>query len=323
MHASNGDVGRRRCRATAPLATTRVVPATKRKRLAIEPDAAGQFHGVLDHADADAPIVIAADCPDEARSASGGNQIGQLRQSALFVDKIAAEQEQLGVRGCDDPLQLIAKMFGFALPKMQIAHVEHAKRTVYVRQTDPLAADVGRFVRSDLNLPGKSHLCSIFRWFNIEDWPAATPSPALSIASCFACPRRARLLSNLTRRKTAYTHGANGQNVHFRLGAAARYVAAAVSTFCARAEVGDAAFRLSRALQQLGCCKGWKARTPVSAPVEQIVANLDEHHQGEEVRKTCFFGPRIPAIVQSRRRSVGRRRLRPAPTGKSGLPSSR
>ena len=90
----------------------------ERKRLVIEPDAAGQLHGVLDHADADAPIVIAADCPDEAFSAGGGNQLGQLRQSALFVNKIAAEQEQLGVRGCDDPLQMIAKRFGFSLPKM-------------------------------------------------------------------------------------------------------------------------------------------------------------------------------------------------------------
>ncbi len=62
-------------------------------------------------------------------------------------------------------------------------------------------------------------------------------------------------------------------------------------------EVGAAVFRLSRAFEQLGCRKGRKARTPVSAPVEQIVTNLDEHHQGEELRKTCFFGPRIPAIV--------------------------
>jgi hypothetical protein len=127
MHTSNGNVRPGHLSGDGATGNHPRRAGNERKRLAIEPDAACPLHGVLDHAEADAPIVIAADCPDEALSASGGNQLGQLRQSALFVNKIAAEQEQLGVRGCDDALQLIAKMFGCLLPKMQIAHVQHAK----------------------------------------------------------------------------------------------------------------------------------------------------------------------------------------------------
>jgi len=169
MHTSNGDVGRRRVPGGGSAGNHSRGAGQERKRLVIEPYAAGQFHGALDRADTDAPIVIAADCPDKALPMSKQNQVSQLRQSALLVDKIAAQQKQIGVRGCDDPLQLLAKVFGFEFPKMQIAHIKHAKRTVYIRETDPLAADIGRRVRSDLNLPGKSHLFSVFRWFNIAD----------------------------------------------------------------------------------------------------------------------------------------------------------
>ena len=115
MQTANGNVGRRRVAGDVAAGNHPRRAGKERKRSAIEPDAARQFHGVLDQTDADAPIVIAADGPDEALSASGGNQRGQLRQSALFFNEIAAEQEQLGVRGGDDPLQLRAKTFGFSL----------------------------------------------------------------------------------------------------------------------------------------------------------------------------------------------------------------
>jgi hypothetical protein len=123
MHTSNGNVGERHLSGDGTAGNYSRRAGNEGKRLVIEPDAACQLHSVRDHAEADTPIVVAADCPDEALSASGGNQLGQLRQSALFVNKIAAEQEQIGVRGCDDPLQLVAKTFGFSLSKMQIAHV--------------------------------------------------------------------------------------------------------------------------------------------------------------------------------------------------------
>ena len=80
-----------------------------------------------------------------------------------MVDKIAAEQQQIGHRRCDDLFQLVAEMLGCALPEVQIAHVEYAKRMVYLREADHLAADVGRFARSDFNLPGKSHASDIPR----------------------------------------------------------------------------------------------------------------------------------------------------------------
>jgi hypothetical protein len=116
MHASNGDVGRRRRLGDGAAGNHSRSAGQERKRLVIEPYAAGLFHGALDQADADAPIVIAADCSDKAPLLSGQYQARQLRQSALPVNEIAAQQEQIGVRSGDDPLQLIAKILGSICP---------------------------------------------------------------------------------------------------------------------------------------------------------------------------------------------------------------
>ena len=66
--------------------------------------------------------MIAADGPDKALPPRGQDEAVQLRQPALLVYKIAAEQQQIGGRGRDDPLQLIDEMLSLAFHKMHIAH---------------------------------------------------------------------------------------------------------------------------------------------------------------------------------------------------------
>ena len=178
------------------------------------------------------------------------------------------------------------------LAQVQIAHVERAKRTIQLRQPDHLAADGGRLADAKLNLPRKSHRSQFpqGRRRAAADrisafLPAASPaafrgwrtrpaaSPAAGPRSCTARTASRRgfswVLRQDRRRPSGRSRRALGRRCCAGLASPPR-------------------------LQQRRGRERWQAIAPIAAPVDQVVANLQQHHQRKQIRKAGGFGGCLP-----------------------------